>query len=152
MSLTVTISRDGEDLVLNDYPDDSGFWLPEDGITWPSFTMRRTYAPDSQEIAGRALLKAVEDAGQTTLIVKMNADTASELAALRDELAAATSQFTYTLTILVDGVGRSWQAEAELPQWGEFDSGEWKASMDTATITIPLNPPSIGTPADEESS
>lgn len=142
MSLEVTFSRDGDDLVITDHPDNGdGMWVTEDGITWPSFTMRRTYAPDSKDIGGRVLTAVVPDAGQTSLVVKLKGATPAALIALMDELEAATSQFTYTLTVAIDGVSRSWAADSELPQWGNFDSGQWKARMTTATITIPLNPP-----------
>lgn len=140
MSLAVTISRDGADLVIYDHPNKGDFWVTEDGLTWPSFTMRRSYAPDSEAIGGKQLLRAVSDAGQTSLVIYAHADTTTALVALMDELEAATSQFGYDLTITLDGFTRTWPADAELPQWGQLDSGKARALMTTATITIPLNP------------
>jgi len=141
MSLSVTISRTGADLVINDHPDDGAFWIPEDGITWPSFPMRRTYIPDSEAQGGRSHRAAVPDEGQTTLTVYVKAASLTALLAAMDELEAATSQFTYDLTVTVDGtMSRTWPAKAELPQWGEFRSDMTRAKMIRGTITIPLNP------------
>ena len=141
MSLSVTIARDGADLVIGDHPNDGAFWIPEDGITWPSFPMRRTYIPDSEAQGGRSHRAAVPDEGQTSLRVYVHADTLVGLLAAMDELEAATSQFTYDLTVTVDGsMSRTWPAKSELPQWGEFRSGMVRAKMIVGTITIPLNP------------
>ena len=141
MSLSVTIAREGTDLVIGDHPGDGAFWIPEDGITWPSFPMRRTYIPDSEAQGGRHHRAAVLDEGQVTLAVYVHATTLTALLAAMDELEAATSQFSYDFTILVDGsMTRTWPAKAENPLWGEFKSGMVKAKMIRGTITIPLNP------------
>jgi hypothetical protein len=141
MGLSVTISRDGADLVIGDHPNDGAFWIPEDGITWPSFAMRRTYVPDSAEIGGRHHRAAVPDEGQVSLTVYVHATTLALLLTAMDELEAATSQFDYDLTVTVDGsMTRTWRAKSELPQWGQFDSGKTKAKLISGTITIPLNP------------
>jgi hypothetical protein len=152
VSLEVSLSRSGEwsvaagavlalsDLTIGDHPDDGTFWVPEDGVTWPSFAITRGYSPESDAI-GSELLKAVPGKGQTSLTIYAHATTLALLLDAMDELEAATSQFHYDLTFTLDGtVSRTWRADSELPQWGSLEAGKVKAKMTTATITIPLNP------------
>lgn len=140
--LSFTFGRSGADLVIPDYLDvnASGFWIPEDGLVWPSFPMRRTYAPQSKDIGGQQLLGAVPDSGQTSLRVYARAATTTALVALMDEFEAASSQFQYDFTIGLLGFSRTWLADAELPQWGQINAGEAKSKIIAGTITIPLNP------------
>lgn len=142
--LQVTFGRDGADLVVPNYlaVTSAGFWVPENGITWPSFPMRRTYAPESEAIGGRTLKAAVPDQGQTSLRIYARAATTTALVVLMDELEAATSQFQYDFTLGLFGFSRTWRADSELPQWGEIDSGEARSKIIAGTITIPLNPAS----------
>lgn len=142
MSLSVTISRSGDDLVIYDHPSSGTYWINEDGITWPSFPMRRTYLPDSEVQGGKSMRAATLDEGQTSLTIYVHADTLANLLTAMEALEAATRQFSYTLTVTLDGsTSRSWTAKPESPAWGTLDSGEVKARMTHATITIPLNPP-----------
>lgn len=122
----------------NPYLDD--FHMAEDDATWPSFKMRRAYAPDSDFVEGKQLLTAVRDAGEIALTIYAHTSTTALLVTAMDKLEAATSQFTYDFTLTVDGVARTYVAHAELPKWGALDSGMVKAHLMKATITIPLNP------------
>lgn len=135
----ITIGRDGDDLVIsNDHT--ATYVLSEDEATWPSFSMRREYAPDSLELGGRQIMGTVRNQGQQSVGIYVQADSTTELVAAMEVLEAATSQLTYTYTNNIDGVSRTYEAHAELPQWGSFDSGLTKAHMSKATIVIPLNP------------
>lgn len=118
------------------------FYLDEKDITWPAFLMRRTYAPDSDDVAGAQLQSAVADQGTIGLRITAHHSTTAELKAAMDELTEATTQFSYTLTLEVDGVtfGTYW-ADPEYPQWGALLSENVRAKRNEATITIPINPP-----------
>lgn len=136
---TVTFERDGTDLTIGTDPDDT-FYLSEQEATWPSFSVRREYAEDSKELNGRQIMGFTIDQGQQTLGIYVQAASMAALIAAKEELEAATSQLTYTFTNTLDGVSRAYEAHAELPQWGEQDSGMLARLMAKATIVIPLNP------------
>ena len=126
-------------LVVAGYSSTATYFLPSDGITWPAFTMRRTYAPDG-DIAGKQLLSAVPDEGSVQLAIYVQSDTTADLRTAMDALDAAATQWAYDLTVTVDGVARTYQADPEYPQWGQVDAGMVRAFMSHATITIPVNP------------
>lgn len=135
----VTFGRDGDDLVIsNDHTQT--FFLSEDEATWPSFSMRREYAPDSNELNGRQIMGATRNQGQQSVGIYVQAATTALLIAAAEELEGATSQLSYTYTNTIDGVSRVYEAHAELPQWGSLDSGMAEGFLMKATIVIPLNP------------
>lgn len=128
-------------LVITENPFGTKWHIPEDGITWPSFDTRRTYAPDSAYASGRTLLAAVLGEGDLPLTIYAHGDTTTELEASKAELAAAVAQWSYDLTLTVDGAVRTYSAELvlDLP-WGSIDSGMVRAHMARTSFSIPLNP------------
>lgn len=128
-------------LVVTSNPHGTTLHLPEDGLTWPAFGTRRTYAPDSAYAAGRALLAAVKDATEIPVTVYAHGDTTAALNAAQAELEAAVAQWSYDLTLTVDGVPHVYRAEIVLGiPWGPVDSGMVRAHMARTSFSIPLNP------------
>lgn len=138
-SLIVTFGRAGDDLVITNAPG-LGFWLPEDGIGQIVRALRRTYAPDSAYIPGKVLLAAVEEASAVPLAIYAQASTAVGLQALRDELEAAATQWAYDLTLNINGVARTYNAEMEIPVWAAFDAPMADVHLDRCQLVIPVNP------------
>lgn len=141
---TLTIDRTSlslSPLVIEQGPFTGALYLPEDGLTWPAFTARRTYAPDSAYAAGRVLLAAVQDASELPLTVYAHADTTVALNTAKAELEAAVAQWSYDLTLTVDSVAHTYHAEIVLGvPWGPLDSGMVAAHMARTSFSIPLNP------------
>lgn len=115
-------------------------YFPEDGVSYPPFTMRRTYLPDSDWIAGQQLKSAVRSAAPWPLSIYAHADTTASLVAAMTELEDAASQWAYDVTLTIDGVSWTWPADPELPQWGDVDSGMVRAHMARASLVVPINP------------
>lgn len=143
--ISLTIERTAlslADLIIPDYPASAtALWLPEDGLGEPDFEMRVGFAPDSLYIPGQKALAAVLDASAIPLIVKAQAPSTAALQTLKNELAAAVSQWAYDVTVTVDGVAQTWASSAPTwPKWGAIDSGMVKAHLAQATFTIPVNP------------
>ncbi len=140
----VTIGRDSlslPDLVIDGNPSTGDFHLTEEDCTWPAFTMRRTYAPSSENVGGEQLLAMVPNQGTLGLGIEAHGGSQAATATAKLELTAALTQFSYTLTLEVAGVAiGTYNADPEFPQWGELDSGNVRAAIDKATITIPINP------------
>lgn len=140
-TLEVTFAQTGDDLtVTNTPPAGDGLWLPEDGVAQIVRDLRRTYAPDSAYVPGKTLLAAVSEATSVTLTIYARADTSAALQALRESVEAAASQWSYALTITVDGVATVYNAEISLPAWSAFDSGMVRAHIDFCRLVIPVNP------------
>lgn len=144
--ISISIDRSGmvgapAPLVIADYPTASGLHLPEDGVVWPVFETRRTYAPDSAYEAGRLLLAAVQGAAELPLTVYAMGTSGADLAASKAELEAALAQWSYDLTLTVDSVAYTYHAEIVLGiPWGPIDSGMVRARMARTSFSIPLNP------------
>lgn len=127
-------------LVITDYPS-GDLHLPEDGLVWPVFETRRTYAPDSAYEAGRLLLAAVQGAAELPLTVYAHGTSGADLAATKAELEQALAQWSYDLTLTVDSVAHTYHAEVILGiPWGPIDSGMVAARMARTSFSIPLNP------------
>lgn len=128
-------------LVITDNPHGTTLHLPEDGLVWPAFGTRRTYAPDSPHEAGRVLLAAVADATEIPVTIYAHGDTTTALNAAKAELEAAVAQWSYGLTLTVDGATHIYRAEIVLDvPWGPIDSGMVRAHMARTSFSIPLNP------------
>lgn len=131
-----------EPLVISsdDYAD-GPLYLTEKDCGWPTFTMRRTYAPDTEAVAGKQLEAIAPEQGSIPLgFAATGANLAAVYAAMQ-ELEAATTQFDYDLTLEVDGVTvGTYRAHAEYPNWGALDSASIRAKRQEGTITIPINP------------
>jgi hypothetical protein len=126
-------------LIVGLFTPSATYFLPEDGITWPAFTMRRTYAPDG-DVPGKQKLAAVPDQGPCQVAVYVQSDTTANLHAAMDALDAAATQWSYDLTITDNGVARTYQADPEFPQWGQLETAMSLGVLARATITIPVNP------------
>lgn len=130
----------GASLTVTDTVPTAGFWLPEDGVGQIARDIRRTYATDSAYYPGKVLLAAVEDAGTVPLTIYAQAATSAALQTLRDQLEAAALQWSYDLTITVDGVAKTYNAELAMPVWTALDSGMARAHIDRCALSIPVNP------------
>lgn len=113
-------------------------WL-DPSVNRPTFEYRRNYAPPSSWMAGQTLLSAVLDASTVPAVVYLRAATSAALATLEDELTTALGQWSYGLTLTVDGVARAFEAEITAPSF-TLDSGLVEAHMSRAAVVIPVNP------------
>lgn len=131
------------DLVAGAPSSSSDYWLPSAGISWPKFSRRKTRAPAPPHIAGDgALLARVAGMGLFPLTVYATGDTTAEVETAKAALQAAVDQWTYDLTLEVDGVSQSFTAECVEDEidWGEIDSGMVRAHICRGTVNIPLYP------------
>lgn len=142
--ISVSIDRSGLSLgplVIGTVPHGVRWHLPEDGVTWPAFETRRTYAPDSPYASGRMLLAAVREASELPLTVYAHGASGADLEASKAELEAALAQWSYDLTLTVDSVAHLYRAEIVLGvPWGPVDSGMVADRMARTSFSIPINP------------
>lgn len=140
--LSVTFDRASlglEPLVITNAP--GPLRLTQRDTTWPQFTMRRTYNPQSESVGGEQLEAMVPNQGTITLGVTAHGDDTAEVEAAKAELTAAATQFSYVLTLAVNGVTiGAYNADPEFPDWGALDFGDVDANICAGRITILINP------------
>jgi hypothetical protein len=118
-------------------------WLPGDGIEWPRFPRRKDRAPASRYLSGPgALLGRVADLGTFPLTVYAGGDTSAEVETNKAIIQAAVDQWSYELTLTVDGAAQTYTAECVDDEiaWGDIDPGMVRARICRGTVAIPLYP------------
>jgi hypothetical protein len=141
--LSLTITRAAlslPDLVVGDHPGDGSLYVTEDGVGSVGWDFRRTYAPESGWQSGKSLLAAAREASTLPLTVYAHATTSANLATAKATLEAAAAQWAYAVTVTVDGVSETYNAEPAIPQWGGLDSGMVRAHLARCQLVIPVNP------------
>lgn len=140
--ISVALSRDSlslADLVVDNNPFTGDFHLPEAGLNWPRLSMRKVYAPESEFIAGRVKLAQVPGVlDNYPVTFYAHAATTEALFAAQDELEAAVTQFTFELTVTIDGESRVYVADGDFPDWGEVDSGMVRGFLVKGTVAFTL--------------
>ena len=128
------------DLTISNTPG-GDYWLPE-GVEWPRFGRRKEFAPPSPYLSGRTLLARVSDVGLLPLTIYVGGSTTSEVETQKAALQAAVDQWSYDLTLTVDGVSADFTAECADDDitWGAIDSGMVRAHICRGSLTIPLYP------------
>lgn len=124
-------------LVVGTDPAD-GIWIQD--AREPGFEGRYLYAPDDPTAPGSALLAFVLEMASLPATIYVQAASGPALQVLKNELAAAASQFAYDLTLEQDGVEMTFAADPTWPQWFA-DEGMQAVHMARTTLTIRVNPP-----------
>ena len=138
--ISVTFERSGADLVIPDNPFSGGLHIDEGGVGAVGWDFRRGYAPDPSWRGGKTLLSFVREATTLPLTIYAHAATSAALAAVKAELEAAAAQWSYDVTVTIDGVSEVFHCEPAIPQWGAADSGMVRAHLARASLVIPVNP------------
>lgn len=130
------------DLVISTHPNSGALYLPEGGVTRPVFSTRYTRTPQSAYEDGNGdLLAAVREATDLPVTIYAHGEDTAALEAAKAALEAAVAQWSYDLTLTVDGAAVTYSAEILLDvPWGPVDSGLVRAHMAVASFSIPLNP------------
>ena len=144
MIWTVTVTRAAlslADLVITNNPVGTDFHLPEDGLEQPEMNYRLGYMPDHPDIHGKQLLSAVLEHSNIPLSVYVKGATAAALGTNKAALSDAFGQFSYSVTVDVDG--ESWGTFSADPagiRWGAVDSGMVRAHLARASLVVPVYP------------
>lgn len=117
----------------------SGLWIPENGLGRPGTRWRRKYV-ESDNLHGSLLLQATREHSSIPATLYVQADTTAALHALMDDVEEALGQFFYPVTLTVDGVSDTYNADPADVDWGTIDSGMVKAYMASTQVTIPVYP------------
>jgi hypothetical protein len=116
--------------------------LTGSGLGRPAVTWRETYAPDNPYISGRTLLGAVKEQSSLPLEVLVQASTSAALDTAVQELADAVWQFSYDVTVTIDGLAKVWTCTpaAVAPSSGNEVAVKWLQHIDVLQLTIPVYP------------
>lgn len=143
--LTVTIDRallELPPLVLTGSRETttSGLWIAAGGYQKPTFEPRRTYAPDSAWVPGKALLAVMLDQGVLPLVIRAQGADDDDLDARKQLLEQALGQFVFTVTVDLDGVVDAWAGDYSVPSWSLPTAADRVDHRARATVSIPVNP------------
>lgn len=116
-------------LVIND--SSSTYRLTPDGLGDPAMTWRLQQMPDSEAIHGTEYTAASLQQSSLELEVIVMGTSAANLRVNRDALTAALSQFTYDVTVTVDGVSDAWSCAP-----GSWAAGQVRHEMAAALLQI----------------
>jgi hypothetical protein len=119
------------------------FWLPEEGLEWPRFPRRKERSPAVRYLEGDgALLGRARGMGLFPFPIYVGGDTTAEVETNKAIIQAAVDQWTYDLTLTVDGSALAYTAECAEDDiaWGPIDSGMVRAHICRGSLTIPLYP------------
>lgn len=139
--LAVSVSRASLGLGTLSIPDFpvAGLWIPEDGLTRPARAWARQTA-SSPLTHGSVVTRATLEQTSINLSVYAQGASTGALVALQDTLEAAFAQFSYAVTITVDGSAKEYTCDPADVSWGELSAPEAKAFLSRATLTIPCHP------------
>lgn len=113
------------------------------GRSWRRTTVEGKYQH------GRALVGAVLNHGSLPLVVRVHGDSWSQVSNRAQTLIAAFSQYSYTLTITINGVTSTWRCEpaditiAGGDQWQKFHA---MANQQEYQLVIPRDPIPVNGP------
>lgn len=142
MDASVYISRTGLSLppleIFDSCGEGESFWMTYNGLVRPDFDVRRVYAPNSSWVSGQKLLAAGSQASTLTLNLIINGISHADLSAKMDELEEAVFQFSYTVSMEIDGQTKTWDADPTIPQWGVVEHLLQDLVKVRGTIQIPI--------------
>jgi len=142
----VTVTIDRTSLSLSDLSitsDNSGtYTLAQGGLGRPGIAQREAFADDSKWVNGRLRTAVVKEESTLPLIVRVQSTTTSGLATAVSALETALCQFTYTVTVDVDGDSKDWTAypAAIGAADGLYVPGRVLDHYEDLTISIPIYP------------
>ena len=113
--------------------------LPEDGLSRPSFAPLLTYAPGSP-YARQTLIAARLEPDVQRATIYCHAASTSALRDAEDALNAALWQWSYLVTVEIDGETWTAYGEPTTAVFEDWDSGMVAAHTSRAVLTIPVNP------------
>lgn len=124
--------------------DGATYRLTLDGLGAPGYTMRETLMPNSADVRGSELIAAVPERTSLPLEVVVMAASSSALATAVTALRDAVWQFSYPMTVTVDGVSETW-AGCGPAAWAlsndKVDHSHVAQFFRVFTIVIPLYDP-----------
>jgi hypothetical protein len=138
---TVSIDRSSLTLAALVIADDGAtYQLTKDGLGEPGISWRTTSMPDSQDVHGSEPLSHVKEQTSIPLEVMVKAASSSALKTAVTALKKALSQFSYPVTVTVDGVADTWSASPASWSRGTVQPGQVAQFFTVLTITIPVYP------------
>jgi hypothetical protein len=141
-TVSVSIDRSSLSLAALVATDDGAtYQIQQDGISRPAITWRKLAAPDSADVHGTEYIAAVKEQTSIPLNVIVKSASTSALQMAIDDIEAAISQFSYSVTVTVDGAAKTWAAS---PAAWSFSTpitpGQVAQFFTLMTITIPVYP------------
>lgn len=144
--MTTQVAIDRSSLSLSDLTiavsGNGTYVIDQGGLGRPGKTSRETLATASPFVHGQTVTAVVLEDSSLPLVVRVNAATSSALDTAVTALETALRQFTYTVTVTVDGVAKVWTGRPAAI--GTVDGLQTYARVaefyEILTVTIPVYP------------
>jgi len=141
MATTVSIDRSSLSLsalaIASTYQ--TGLYLADQGLGRPAKTWVRNYAT-ARDWNGAVPVDARLDQSSVALSIYIQGTSTSDLESRYAALEAALYQFTYNLTVTVDGTAKVWAAEAADITPAGYDVSFTLQYLQLVAVTIPVYP------------
>lgn len=142
ITTTATISRDLMSLDPLELTPEGGYFIQRDGFGPGEISWRRNRA-QSPFVMGQVLVHAVKDLQISTLKVRVEADTESELYFRMSRMCQAFDQFRYELVVQISSGIYTYQCEAadySIGDNGNIQDLNLRSLTQTVTFSIPHAP------------
>lgn len=138
--ISLSLSRTGLSLpaLVADTPGSA--WIPEDGLGDPGYRYRITYAPPSDHIDGGEKYAAALEMGELPVTIYLQAATTTALRTKKTDWVNAFGQWSYQMTVTIDGASDTYLCDPVYPRWNDFDSGMTRAFLARAVVPVPVQP------------
>ena len=140
MATQIVIARDGQaDLVIATTYQASGLWLAPDGLGRPATAWARNYAV-SRDWNGAVQTDARLEQSSIALSIYASGATTNAVETITEELSEALYQFSFDLTVTVDGYSRTYAADCADVTPAEYTSGMVGGFLRLIAASVPIHP------------
>ena len=126
-------------LVIGSAYNATGIWLDPDGLIRPAKTWSRNYAT-ARDWNGAVQTDARLEQSAYALTVYLSGSSTANVETLYTTLETALYQFTFTMTVTVDGTARVWTADCADVTPAPYTFGMVGNFLQLVAVTIPVYP------------
>lgn len=141
---TVTVSIDRTSLSLSALSitdDGATYQISQDGLSRPGVTWRMAAVPNSADTHGTEYVAAAKEQTSIPLEVIVKAASSAALNTAVEALLDALSQFSFDVTVTVDGVAKTWAASpASWAPKAAAGPAQVAQHFEVLTVSIPVYP------------
>lgn len=141
-----TISRTELALSPLAFTPANGYFIQRNGFGPGEVSNRKTYV-QSPYVIGQQLVHVVKDLATSSLTVRVQGSSHSDMIDKLEVLCEAFEQFNYTLTIVIDGISYVYDcdtADYAIGDGGQLDDMWLRSDTQLVTFDVPHKPKQVG--------
>lgn len=141
-----TITRTELSLATLAFTPANGYYIQRNGFGPGEVSHRKTYV-ESPYVIGQTMVHSVKDLATSSLTVRVQGTSHSDMIDKLETLCEAFEQFNYTLTIIIDGISYVYDcdtADYSIGDGGNVDDLWLRSSTQLVSFDIPHKPKQSG--------